>query len=86
MSRKVSLENKVKRDITRPYDTLFKSEVVEEQRTVRQTYHMDPITIEAIKLINFETREGISNVINRLLKNSIDNTYLEQARENLEKR
>ncbi len=84
MSKRVSLEDREKRKAARPVSTMFQQK--EEKTTIRQTYHMDAVIVEAIKIIDFETREGISNVMNRILTEAIPDDYLKQAQENLKKR
>lgn len=85
MSRRASLEEREKREVNRPLNTMFVSSQP-ETKTIRQTYHMDPVIVEAIKIIDFETREGISKIMNRLLKEVIDESYINLAQENLQKR
>ena len=42
--------------------------------------------VEAIKVIDYETREGISHIMNRLLREAISPDYIAKAKENLERR
>ena len=58
----------------------------EKKALGRQTYHMDPVIVEAIRIMDFETREGISTILNKILKAGIDDDVLEQAEKNLKKR
>ena len=49
----------------------------------RQTYYMYPDVVEAVRIMDFETREGISNIINRILMENIPAETMKQARDNL---
>ena len=53
---------------------------------IRQTYHMDPVIVEAIRIMEFDTREGISAMVNRFLRNNIPEDVIVKASENIEKR
>lgn len=63
-----------------------KKPVKKEKKLIRQTYHMNPVIVEAVKILDFETREGISSIINRILEQNIDDVTLEQAKKNIMKR
>lgn len=82
MSKRPTLE---KRDIVRPVNTMFVSSTSKpEALRRRQTYHIEPVIIEAIKIINFESREKIQDIVNRLLKEAIGPELLERAYENID--
>ena len=53
---------------------------------VRQTYHMDPVIIEAIRIMEFESREGISTMVNRILREHIPDDVIRSAEISLMKR
>ena len=57
-----------------------------KKELIRQTYHMDPVIVEAIRIMEFDTREGISAMVNRFLRKNIPEDVIQRARENLEKR
>lgn len=84
MNKRVSMEDRETRKPSRPVSIMFQQQ--EQKATVRQTYHMDPVVVEAIKVINYETREGISNILNRILMEAIPQNYLDTAYKNLEGR
>ncbi len=84
MSRRASLEDREKREVNRPLNTMFIPS--KEITTTRQTYHMELDIVEAIKVIDYETREGISHIMNRLLRETISPDYIAKAKENLERR
>lgn len=85
MGKRASLENREKREVNRPINTMFIPSQP-ETKTIRQTYHMDPVIVEAIKIIDFETREGISKILNQLLREAISDNYIQMAQENLQRR
>lgn len=84
MGKRIGLENREKREVSRPINTMFVPS--KEITTIRQTYHMELDIVEAIKVIDYETREGISHIMNRLLREAISPDYIEKAKENLKKR
>ena len=47
---------------------------------------MDPVIVEAIRIMEFDTREGISAMVNRFLRNNIPEDVIVKASENIEKR
>lgn len=53
---------------------------------IRQTYHMDPVIVEAIRIMEFDTREGISAMVNRFLQNNIPEDVIKRAEDSLERR
>lgn len=53
---------------------------------IRQTYHMEPAVVEAIRIMDFESREGISSILNRILRENIDKDIMEQAENNILRR
>lgn len=84
MGKRIGLENREKREVSRPINTMFVPS--KEITTIRQTYHMELDIVEAIKVIDYETREGISHIMNRLLREAISSDYIAKAQENLKKR
>ncbi|MCI9545748.1 MAG: hypothetical protein HFH60_03525 [Lachnospiraceae bacterium] len=84
MGKRIGLENREKREVSRPINTMFIPS--KEITTMRQTYHMELDIVEAIKVIDYETREGISHIMNRLLREAISSDYIAKAQENLKKR
>ena len=57
-----------------------------KKELIRQTYHMDPVIVEAIRIMEFDTREGISAMVNRFLRNNLPEDVILKAHENIEKR
>lgn len=84
MGKRIGLENREKREVSRPINTMFVPS--KEITTMRKTYHMELDIVEAIKVIDYETREGISHIMNRLLREAISSDYIAKAQENLKKR
>lgn len=84
MNKRISMEERETRKPSRPVSIMFQQK--EQKDTIRQTYHMDPIVVEAIKVINYKTREGISNILNRILMEAIPKEYIDTAYKNLEER
>lgn len=59
-------------------ETKKKRKIKTKQKT-RQTYYMDPILIEALRQMSFETREGVSDLVNDLIRSGIPDEYLDKA-------
>ena len=77
----LEFENPVKKE-----DGVKKAKNNKKDNVFRQTYYMSPEIVEAVRIIDFESREGISSIVNRILRENIPEETLEQARKNLQKR
>lgn len=61
-----------------------KKRKIKTKQKTRQTYYMDPILIEALRQMSFETREGVSDLVNDLIRSGIPDNYLNKAAEVVE--
>lgn len=57
-----------------------------KRKVIRQTYYMEPEIIEALRIMDFKSRKGISTILNEILKNGIDGEILKEAEKNLAER
>ena len=66
-------------------DDFVKEKSKQSQPVKRQTYYIKEENIEALFLWNVETREGISNLINRLIEENCPKNIINKAKENISK-
>lgn len=64
--------------------TAKKKRKIKTKQKTRQTYYMDPVLIEALRQMSFETREGVSDLVNDLIRAGIPDEYLNKAAEVVE--
>ena len=95
MSKRISVEDRLKKDIKRPVDKLFEStteKTEDESKKVtentkgawdlrRQTYYIPEIIIDALQLKKAFENKDISEIVREALIDSIDDKYLTMAEE-----
>ena len=67
-------------------DDFMKEKNRQSQLVKRQTYYIKEENIEALFLWNVETREGISNLINRLIEENCPKNIINKAKDNVTQR
>lgn len=93
MSKRISVEDRLKKDIKRPVDKLFEpttqevedKEVTESTKGAwdlrRQTYYIPEIIIDALQFKKAFENKDISEIVREALIDSIDDKYLSMAEE-----
>lgn len=96
--KRIGLAERRSQEARRPVEALFGADPAgghsgeaelerKVKRTlIRQTYHMDPVIIEAVRIMEFESREGISTMVNRILREYIPDDVIQKAEASLKKR
>lgn len=89
--KRARLADREKTRSPRPIETLFQPTVEKrpekkKKNVIRQSYYMEPDLVEALRILDFRTRKGISVTLNEILRAGIDKELLEEAEKNLKER